>query len=53
MHCLAVYVKKELPFVQDVSLETVHILIYVFDWLYFIQCLTSFFSIDYFLHLYA
>ena len=43
MHGLAVYVKEGLPFAWGVSLENS----YVSDWLYFTQCLTSFFSIDY------
>ena len=46
MHGLAVYVKEGLPFALDVSLETLQILNYIFDWLYFTQCLTSFSSID-------
>ena len=50
IHGLAVYVKEGLPFVRDLSLKTLQILIYVFDWLYFTQCLTSFFSIDNVLH---
>ena len=33
--------------------ENLRILTYVFDWLYFIQCLTSFSSIDHLLRLYA
>ena len=33
--------------------ETLQILIYVFDWLYFTQCLTSFSSIDHLLQLCA
>ena len=41
MHCLTVNVKERLPFAQDLSLENSQILIYVFDWLYFTQCLTS------------
>ena len=43
MHGLAVYVKEGLPFAWGLSLENS----YVSDWLYFTQCLTSFFSIDY------
>ena len=31
MHGLAVYVKEGLPFSQDVSLETLQILTYIFD----------------------
>ena len=53
MHSLAVYVKEGLPFAWDLSLGTVQILSYVFDWLYFTQCLTSFSSIDHFLFLCA
>ena len=51
MHGLAVYVKEGLPFAQDLSLEN-SADSYVFDWLYFTQCLTSFSSINH-LHLYA
>ena len=47
MHGLAVYVKKELPFAQDLSLKTLKSLTYVFNWLSFAQCLTSFPSINY------
>ena len=43
MHGLAVYVKEGL----------LRILIYVFGWLYLIQCFTSFSYIDHLLHLYA
>ena len=50
---LAVYVKEGLPFARDLSLETLQILIYVFDWLYFTQCLTSFSAIDHLLQLCA
>ena len=49
MHGLPVYVKEGLPFGRDLSLEfqkTLQILTYVFDWLYFTQCLTSFYSFD-------
>ena len=42
MHGFAVYVKERLPFAQDLSLKTLQILNYVFDWLYFTQCLTFF-----------
>ena len=50
MHGLAVYVKEGLPFARDLSLEnSAHS--YVFDWLYFTQCLTSFSSINHLLHL--
>ena len=45
MHGLAVYVKEGLPFARDLSLEN-SADSYVFDWLYFTQCLTSFSSID-------
>ena len=53
MHGLAVYVKEGLPFARDLSVENSQILIYVFDWLYFTQCLTSFSSIDHLLQLCA
>ena len=43
MHGLAVYAKEGLPFARDIPLETLQILTYVFDWLYFNQCLTIFF----------
>ena len=49
MHGLAVYLKEGLPFARDLSLENSR----DFDWLYFIQCLTSFSSINHFLPLYA
>ena len=52
VHGLAIYVKEGLPFVQDLSLEN-SADFYVFNWLYFIQCLTSFFSIDNLLQLCA
>ena len=52
MHGLAVYVKEGLPFARDLSLEN-SADSYVFDWLYFTQCLTSFSSIDHLLQLYA
>ena len=42
MHDLAVYMKEGLPFAQDLSLETLQILPYVFYWLYFTYRLTSF-----------
>ena len=51
MHGLAVYVKEGLPFAWDLSLEN-SADSYVFDWLYFTQCLTSFSSIDHLLHLF-
>ena len=58
MHGFAVYVKEGLPFARDLSIENfflqkLQILIYVFDWRYFTQCLASFFSIDHPLHLCA
>ena len=49
MHGLAVYVKEGLPFARDLSLENSSDSYYVFDWLYFTQCLTSFSSIDHLL----
>ena len=52
MHVLAVYMKEGLPFARDLSLEK-SADSYVLEWLYFIQCLTSFFSIDRFLCLHA
>ena len=52
MHGLAVYVKEGLPFARDLSLEN-SADSYVFDLLYFTQCLTSFSSIDLLLHRYA
>ena len=52
MQSLAVYVKERLPFAWDVSLEN-SADSYVFDWLYFTQCLTSFSSIDHLPHLCA
>ena len=52
MHGLAVYVKEEL--LQGTYLyKILQILTYIFDWLYFNKCLTSFPSIDYVLHLCA
>ena len=51
MHGLAVYVKG-LSFARDLSLEN-STDCYVFDWLYFTQCLTSFSSIDHLLQLCA
>ena len=53
MHGLAVYVREGLPFARELSLKTLRILTYVFDWLYFTQCLTSFFSIDHLFRLYV
>ena len=52
MHGLAVYVKEGLFFAWDLSLEN-SADSYVFDWLYFTQCLTSFSSIDHLLQLCA
>ena len=52
MHGLAVYVKEGLPFAWDLSLENSSDS-YVFDWLYFTQCHTSFSSIDHLLQLCA
>ena len=48
MHGLKVYMDEELPLARSLSLET-----YVFDWLYFTQCFTSFSSIDHLLRIYA
>ena len=45
IHGLALYVKEGLPYLE----KTLQILIYVFDWLYFTQCLTSFSSINHLL----
>ena len=53
MHGLAVYVKERLPFAWGASLETLQVLTYDFDWLYFTYCLTSFSSLDHLLYLYA
>ena len=53
IHGLAVYVKEGLSFAQDLSQKTLQILTYVFDWLYFTQCLTSFSCIDHLLHCYT
>ena len=47
MHGLAVYVKEELPFAWDLSLETLQIFTYVYDWLYFIHLLLSYFFFFY------
>ena len=52
MHGLAVYVKEGLPFAWVLSLEN-SADSYVFDWLYFTQCLTSFSSINHLLQLCA
>ena len=48
MHGLAVYVKEGLPFAWDLSLQ---IFTYVFNWLYFTHCCTSFSSIDHLVRL--
>ena len=47
-HGLAVYVEKVLPFTRAFLKKTLQIFNYVFDWLYFTQCLTSFSSINHF-----
>ena len=52
MNGLAVYIKEGLPFPWDLSLEN-SVDSYVFDWLYFTQCSTSFSSINHLLHQYA
>ena len=52
VHGLAIYAKEGLPFAQDLSLEK-SADFYVFKWLYFTQCLTSFSSIDNLLQLCA
>ena len=52
MHGIAVYVEEGLPFARDLSLEN-SADSYVFDWLYFTQCLTSFSSIDHLLRHHA
>ena len=48
MHGLVVYLKEELPFARDFPLENSQDS-YASNWLYFIQCLTSFSSIDHLL----
>ena len=53
MHGLAVYVKEDFLLHGIYLWKTLQILIYVFDWLYFTQCLTSFSSIDHLLQLCA
>ena len=53
MHDLAVYVKKGLSFARDLSLENSADSYLSFDWFYFIQCLTSFSSINHFRRLYV
>ena len=52
-HALGVYDKEGLPFARDLSLENSVDSYFCFPRLYFIQCLTSFFSIDHLLRLYA
>ena len=52
IHGLAVYVKEGLPFARDLSLKLCRFL-FVFDWLYFTQCLISFSSINHLLQLCA
>ena len=52
VHGFAIYVKEGLPLARDLSLEK-SADSYVFDWLYFTQCFTSFSSIDHVLRLYA
>ena len=49
MHGLTVYVIEGLHFAWDLSLEN-SADSYVLNWLYFTECLTSFFSMDHFLH---
>ena len=51
MQGLTVYVKEGLSFAWDISLENLLLLTYIFDWLYFTWCLTSFSSIDQLLRL--
>ena len=53
MHGLVVYVKEGLPLHGTYLSKTQQILTYVFDWLYFTQCLTCFSSINHFLCVYA
>ena len=53
MHGLAVYAKKNFLLHEAYLQKTLQILTYVFGWLYFTQCLTSFFSIDRLLRVYA
>ena len=48
IHDLPVYVREGLPFAQALSLEN-SADSYVFNWLYFAQCLTSYSSINHFL----
>ena len=53
IHGLAVYVREGLPFARDLTLENSADSYYVFDLLYFTQCLTFFPSINHLLHHYA
>ena len=46
MHGLEVHMKNGLPFACDFSFENCEDSLYVFNCLYFIQCLSSFSSID-------
>ena len=52
MHGLLVYVEERFPFTKDLYLEN-SILTYIFNWLYFTQCLACFSSADHLLRLYA
>ena len=51
IHGLAVTLKKDFLLHGIYLWKTLQILIYVFDWLYFTQCLTSFSSVDHLLYL--
>ena len=51
MHAVVVYVNEGLPFARYLQ-KTVRIVTYLFDWLYYTQCLT-FSSIDHLLRFYA
>ena len=53
MNGLAVDVKERLSLHRTYLQKTLQILIYVFDCLYFTQCLTSFSSINHVFHLHA
>ena len=53
VHGLAVYVKEGLTFARTYLQKTLQILNYVFDWIYFSQCCTSFSSINHLLRLCA
>ena len=46
VHDVTVYIKEGLSCVRDYSLKTLIIYIYVFSWLHFVQCLTSFYCIN-------